>query len=104
MIYVSEKDLAIIKNILTKYVQNGRVMAFGSRYKGTHKEYSDLDIAIDINCKMTLKELCDIKEAFEESTLSYRVDVLDYNGISSEFKAVIDKGFEVVLMMGEINS
>lgn len=81
---------------MTKYVKNGRVMAFGSRCKGTHKEYSDLDLAIDINRKMTLKELGDIKEAFEESTLNYRVDVLDYNGISAEFRAVIDKGFEVV--------
>lgn len=96
MIYVAEKDLAIIKNILTKYIQNGRALAFGSRYKGTHKEYSDLDLAIDLNRKMTLKELCDIKEAFEESTLNYRVDVLDYNGISAEFKAVIDEGYEVV--------
>jgi hypothetical protein len=45
---------------------------------------------------MPIMKLAEIREAFEESELPYRVDVLDYFGISNEFRAVIDKGYEVI--------
>jgi len=41
-------------------------------------------------------KLAEIRKAFEESELPYRVDVLDYFGISSEFQAIIDDGYEVI--------
>jgi len=37
-----------------------------------------------------------LREAFAESNLPFRVEILDYNAISKEFQAVIDKQYEVV--------
>ena len=37
-----------------------------------------------------------LKEAFEESDLPFRVDVLDWHAISSAFRGVIEKKYEVV--------
>jgi predicted nucleotidyltransferase len=98
MIAVAENEMKIIIQILQKYITDGEVRAFGSRYKHTAKPYSDLDIAIikHNQKEMTIAELAQIKEAFEESILPYRVDVLDYWGIHDEFRAIIDSGYEVL--------
>ncbi|MCD6310901.1 MAG: hypothetical protein J7M11_00360 [Elusimicrobia bacterium] len=37
-----------------------------------------------------------LKEDFEESDLPFRVDVLDWNRISDEFKKVISKQYEII--------
>lgn len=93
MIHVTEIEMSEILAILTKHVHNGYVVAFGSRYKGTPKPYSDLDLAVLKHDKnsMTIREYGDLKEAFEESELNFRVDVVDYWGTSIEFRQIIDK-------------
>ncbi len=37
-----------------------------------------------------------LKEDFEESDLPFRVDVLDWNRISDEFKKVINTRYEII--------
>ena len=98
MICVSESDMKIITEILRSHISNGEVRAFGSRYKWTSKDYSDLNIAVAHYDKksMPIMKLAEIREEFGESELPYKVDVLDYWGISSEFQAVIDEGYEVI--------
>jgi predicted nucleotidyltransferase len=98
MINASERELDIIINILKKYVYDGEVRAFGSRHKQTAKNYSDLDVAIVKYDGMPLPvmELASIKEAFEESELPYRVDILDYWRISGGFRNIIDKSCEII--------
>jgi type I restriction enzyme S subunit len=96
MICVSESELEIILDILRKYVPDCEVRAFGSRYKWTSKEYSDLDIAIVGKEKMPPRLLGGIRDAFEESDLPYRVDVLDWLALTPEFQAIIEQGYEVI--------
>jgi len=98
MICVSESEMKIITDILRSHISHGEARAFGSRYKRVFKYYSDLDIAVVQYDKksMPIMKLAEIREAFEDSELPYRVDVLDYWGISSEFQAIIDAGYEVI--------
>lgn len=101
MIDVREDHLKIVLDILNKFVPSCEVRIFGSRYKWTAKDYSDLDLAIVCKEKIDWKLLADIKEAFQESELPYRVDVLDWNSISEEFKKVIEtSGYEVLKKSG----
>ncbi len=95
MINISEKDLDIIKNIFKMNLPFCEVRAFGSRYRGTNKEFSDLDLAITYT-DLSLEILCKLEEAFENSELGYRVDLIDYVTVSKEFKEVIDAGNEKV--------
>lgn len=101
MINVSEEQLKIILDIIKKFVPNCEVWAFGSRYKWTAKVHSDLDLAIVGEDKLDWIMLEDIKEAFQESNLPFRVDILDWNAISPEFKKVIEQGYEVIHENGE---
>ncbi len=96
MIDVSAEQLNIILNILKQHVPEYEVRAFGSRYKWTAKDYSDLDLAVVGETKLDWKIISNLKEAFEESKLPFRVDVLDWHAISPEFRALIEAGFEVI--------
>lgn len=96
MIAIEEEQLEIVKQILKKHVPNAQIRIFGSRYKHTNKEYSDIDIAILEKEKMSLKKYSEIKEDFEESNLKYRVDLVDWNTISEEFKKIIEDGYEIL--------
>ena len=88
--------LAIVSAVLKEHVPDREVRAFGSRVSWTAKEHSDLDLVIRGEKRLTLKKLAAIKEAFEESELPIRVDVLDWHGISESFRKVIEKGYEVI--------
>lgn len=88
--------LAIVQEILQQHVPACEVRAFGSRQKWTAKETSDLDLVVVGPQRIQLKTMAALKEAFEESILPMRVDVLDWNAISPEFQRVIEESFEVI--------
>lgn len=96
MIDISPADEAIVNEILKKYVPKFEVRVFGSRHKWTTKPYSDLDIAIVGDAKLDKQTLYVLQEAFEESELNFRVDVLDWYAISDEFRAIIEQGYTVI--------
>ncbi|MHB9291212.1 putative type I restriction enzyme, S subunit [Hollandina sp. SP2] len=96
MICVSEHELAAILGILKKHAPDCEARAFGSRYKWTSNEYSDLDLALAGKAKLGLSRLGSIRDAFEESDLPFRVDVLDWHCLSKEFQAIINNGYEVI--------
>lgn len=96
MIDVLPEHLKIIIDILKSFVPSFEVRAFGSRCKGKAKKYSDLDLVIVGNEKIDSNTILEIKEAFEESNLPYRVDVLDWNAISENFRKIINEKYEVI--------
>lgn len=96
MIDVSPSQLEAIKSILLRHVPGCEVRAFGSRVAGTAKKHSDLDLAVVGDQALSLHAMALLKEAFEESTLPFRVDVLDWNAISPEFRKIIEKNYDVI--------
>jgi len=98
MICVSDYEMKIILDIIKTYAPYCSVLAFGSRYKWTPTDSSDLDLAFvqSNNEKLSLHQLGELREAFSESNLPYKVDVLDYHGISESFRGIIDAGYEVI--------
>ena len=100
MICVSEYDFDVIIAILREYASDCEVRAFGSRYKWTSHDYSDLDLAFVGSGKLTLSRLGAIRDAFAESSLPFRVDVLDWYALTKEFQAIINQGYEVIFSPG----
>lgn len=96
MIDLAERYLETIKHILATYVGGCEVRAFGSRSNGTATPFSDLDLAIVGNGKIERRVKMLLREAFEESDLPFRVDVIDYNAISDSFRTIIDNTYEVI--------
>ena len=86
-IQLEPKHLAIVREILIKYKVNTYV--FGSRAKKTAKPLSDLDLCLkDDYDKSTVRKL---QDAFEESDLPFKVDVVVWSEISESFRNLIEK-------------
>jgi predicted nucleotidyltransferase len=64
--------------------------------KGKAKPYSDLDLAVMDNRPSTPREVAKLKTAFSESKLPFKVDVLEWNNISEEFKKIVEREYQVI--------
>ncbi len=96
MIHLRPDLLEMVRQILAEHVPHCEVRLFGSRYYGTHREASDVDLAIVGEGRLDWRTLARLTGAFEESNLPFRVDVLDWYAISPEFQRVIEQGYEMV--------
>ena len=103
MIDLNPKHLKTIQYILAEHIPEYEVRAFGSRVKWTAKDYSDLDLAIIGSKPLNLRQKRQLAEAFEESNLPIRIDVLDWQSISEGFKKVISERYEVIQKAQPVN-
>lgn len=84
--------LAIVWQVLHEHgPADAQIWVFGSRAKGTIKDFSDLDLAIDAGLPLTRVEESNLREAFDESVLPYKVDTsevecTDLNAIRESLK------------------
>jgi predicted nucleotidyltransferase len=62
---------------------------FGSRATGRARRYSDLDLAIDAGRPLTLDEIAGLTEAFSDSDLPYKVDIVDWRNIEDRWRQTI---------------
>lgn len=97
MFGLEERHLNFIKETLKKYIPNpdAKFYIFGSRAKGTYKEYSDVDIAIDsLDLTSAIKRKLELE--FESSTFPYEVDIVDLNTIKERFKNLIKDDLSLI--------
>jgi type I restriction enzyme S subunit len=89
LIDISTENWRIVRDILQRYVPDREVWAFGSRAKWTAKEFSDLDIAIIGDKPLSIALTADLREAFRESALPFKIDIVDWANITPSFQQVI---------------
>ena len=80
---LSERNIQTILAILGKYPEIKEVSVFGSRAMGTHHAGSDIDLAV-MNEDVSYGTIRKIISDFEESTLPYFVDVVNYPELEHE--------------------
>jgi type I restriction enzyme S subunit len=89
---ISPEQLAIVQGILKAHLPKGTLAwAFGSRVTWTAKPFSDLDIALEGEAPLPSDVLIDLAEAFEASDLPWKVDLIDLNAVSPEFRAIVER-------------
>lgn len=94
------QDLKIVCEILKTHAGNYAVWAFGSRVKGNAKKYSDLDLVIMTNHPLSFSKMAILKEAFDESNLPIRVDIVDWADTSETFRKIIEQNKVVIQEQG----
>jgi predicted nucleotidyltransferase len=97
MLDLAPTHLAEVCRLLQFHVPGRTVRAFGSRVQGTAKPFSDLDLAVMGEIPLDFRTLAALKDAFAESNLPFRVDVVDWASTSEAFKVIIEGAFEVVV-------
>lgn len=93
---VREDLLEEVRRILRLHVPQWDVWAFGSRVRGTAKPHSDLDLAVITPEPLPLAVWGALQDAFAESDLPWRVDVVDWATTSEAFRHLIAQHHVVV--------
>lgn len=82
----------IVHEILSSHLPAGAwARVFGSRAKWTAKPHSDLDLALKAKQVLPSSLMSELAEAFSESDLPFKVDVVDWHAVEPDFQAVIDR-------------
>lgn len=81
------KDIEVLKEILQGDFD---VILFGSRIQGNWRKYSDLDVCLKSKNLIPMSTISELKEKFDDSSLIFTVDLVDYNRCDSSFQNIID--------------
>ena len=93
--------LKTVQAILRRHIPDREIRAFGSRVSGKVKPFSDLDLAVMGNEPLPALLLADLKEAFSESDLPFKVDIVDWAETKENFRSIIQAAY-VVVQRGKI--
>ncbi|MEX1270457.1 MAG: nucleotidyltransferase domain-containing protein [Balneolaceae bacterium] len=77
------RDMKAIQTIFESYPEVKTVYVFGSRAKGNYRTGSDVDLAI-MNEGISIKRLSRLRSDFEESSLPYKIDLVDFTHIEKQ--------------------
>lgn len=66
-----------------------RFVLIGSRAKGLETSESDLDLVVQLPPEASLLRLVGLKQELEDR-LNIHVDLLDYDGLSSRFRQIVE--------------
>ena len=101
---LAERYLSAVKVLLRQHVPEAEVWAYGSRVARTGHEASDLDLVLRNPSGLAQETpgLFDLKEAFVESNLPIRVDVMDWARIPDNFQREIEREHVVVQGQGGV--
>jgi type I restriction enzyme, S subunit len=86
----------IVVALLTRHIPGVTVWAYGSRVKWTSRPDSDLDL-IAFSTPEQRGEISALKEAFEESSLPFRIDVLVWDDVPDDFRKNILERYAVLV-------
>jgi predicted nucleotidyltransferase len=83
-------DRLMVLHILDAHLPHGtQIWVFGSRATGRARRYSDLDLTIDAGRRLSLDELAELTEAFSDSDLPYKVDLIDWHNIDARWRHTV---------------
>ena len=92
---INTHDRDILFSLLTRFLPDATVWAFGSRVKGNAMPWSDLDLVVftgaDHKYRLSL-----LREALNESNLSFRTQLLEWDHLPGNFKANIRESHAVI--------
>lgn len=98
MLRLSDAERATVLDLLARHAAGVPVWAFGSRVHGRNlKRYSDLDLALLTQEPLSLDALAELRDAFAESDLPFRVDLVDWAATPESFRAIIGREHEIVV-------
>lgn len=98
---ITPQELEIVKKILEQHVPEYAVRAFGSRVYGKARQSSDLDLAVMTDVPLEILRMVNLKEAFSESDLPFKVDIIDWAETSENFREIIEREYVMLKETGK---
>ena len=99
---VDSRWKALVDDILRLHAPRPcRVWAFGSSVRGKARRFSDLDLAFDAGRPLTFGDTAPLADAFDESDLPWRVDIVDLVTCSPTFRREVEGDALLLVERGE---
>jgi predicted nucleotidyltransferase len=87
---LAPEQWAIVSEILRRHLSGREVWAYGSRARDVRvKQYSDLDLAVE-GPPLSLADRGALVDAFDESPLPFKVDVVETATLDAGFRTRIE--------------
>lgn len=93
-IHISIAQRKTLAALFEQYLPSVLVWAFGSRVKGNFRPDSDLDLVV-FSKPAQSASVSELREALEESSLPFSVDVLVWDEVGSDFRDHILENYAV---------
>ncbi len=91
MIDLRPDHLSLVRDILRAGAPGCEVWVFGSRAQGKAKPMSDLDLAIVCPQKTDPMLIENLRDAFDDSPLPIKVDLVDWARTDEAFRRIIEE-------------
>ena len=89
MLDLTPAQQALVCTIADAHLERQRVRVFGSRAHGAAKPFSDLDLLV-LGPALEASVRGALEEAFDESDLPFRVDIVEAATASAQFRALVE--------------
>lgn len=77
--------------MLARHIPDREIRVMGSRVTGWAKPFSDLDLVVMGDEPVALRTMGQLREAFDESSLPFAVDIVEWASASEGFRQVINQ-------------
>lgn len=94
----ADKLLKEVRDIVAKHVDldEYKLFVFGSRVDGSGDDRSDIDIGIDGPGEVDAAAKSDILDKLENLRTLYKIDFVDFTGVSDDFREEAMKAIEFI--------
>jgi uncharacterized protein len=92
---IAPQQRQMIVALLQDHLPGTTVWAYGSRVKGTARPHSDLDL-VAFASPTQQQAIAALRDAFDDSDLPFRVDLLVWHEIPDRFRQAITADYAVV--------
>ena len=88
---VPASALTVVLDTLARHVPDRDIRVMGSRVSGRAKPFSDLDLVVMGDEPLALRTIDQLREAFDESSLPFAVDIVEWASASDAFRRIINE-------------
>lgn len=88
---ISEKDFKILENLVLQPLKSkgAKIFLFGSRAKGKHHPFSDVDLLIKNETEIPISSLFEIGENIKDSNFPYIVEIVTDSELAESYKSSV---------------
>ena len=88
---LDEKTKKKIIDTISALIPDTKIYLFGSRARGTHSEWSDIDIVLDAGHELALRSVGESNDVMAALSIAYVVQIVDFYKVSKAMQQSIVK-------------
>ncbi len=100
---ITPEQREMIMSLLSRHLPDTEAWAYGSRIRWTSRSESDLDMVVFAKPEQA-RGVSDLREAFDESNLPFRVDLFVWDEVPESFRGEIEREHAVLVVADAIDT